>query len=194
VAGGRVVADFFVEGGTSKAAFAPDGRRFLITAEKQTRVYEVGGAACRATGAVGAGPLHALALSPDDGSLACMRRSADPDTYEIAVWRRDALGAGPSARRRCPGSAPSPPTPLAFGGPWLAHAYGPALSFWDTSGRAAHLPGSGRTSAWDAGAARKVGGPASGPRRRAGAGPSPPDRTATCACCRPATATSSPAR
>jgi WD40 repeat protein len=177
LAGGRLVADLFLEGGTGKAAFAPDGRRFVVTGDRETRLYAVGGADCRTTVAVGACPVNALALSPCDGSLACLRPSG-PGRYEAAVWRPGALAGPPAARRDYEGDLPSWPQPLAFGGPWLGHSHerGFVLHLWDTTGRAKphtfpgeggqHLSsgpdgrlwicGSQYAAAWDAPAGRLV--------------------------------------
>jgi WD40 repeat protein/tRNA A-37 threonylcarbamoyl transferase component Bud32 len=136
-ASGRLLADWSVGGGTTRAAFAPDGRTLAVVADHRTLLYEIGGLDVQTFLAHQPATVEGMALHPDGRSLACLlKASGRPNTQEIRVW---GLGqeAGPHAAARH--TAEGPPShlrqPLSFHPrlPLLAHDAGGAVAFWDTA-------------------------------------------------------------
>src|SRR5436309_2647131 len=95
--GGRQVAEV-ATGGHGKVAFAPDGRSFAVTAETQTRLYEVGGLREQTFAAFHTEqPIQSFALARDGRSLVCEARQPWPNAMaELAAWPLE--GREPSVR------------------------------------------------------------------------------------------------
>ncbi len=138
-AGRRLLADWFVGGGTVRAAFSPDGRTLAVTADNRTLLYEVGGLDVRTFLAHQPQAIEAMALHSDGRSLACLSRgTANPAVQEIGVWALGE-GAGPAAvaRHTTPSLPGRPRPPLRFHPqrPLLALDAGGTLTFWDFTGQ-----------------------------------------------------------
>jgi WD40 repeat protein len=89
-ASGRLLAEVFVVGGTTRAAFAPDGRSLAVTADRGTRLYEIGGLDEQTFVAGQPQPVRSFALHPDGRRLACLSRSLWGDSLgDVTVWPID---------------------------------------------------------------------------------------------------------
>jgi WD40 repeat protein len=115
VAGGRLLADLFVGGGTVRPAFAPDGRTLAVTTDKGTALYDIGGLREQRFVAVQPHPVHSVALDPAGSALACLSQSIwEPALGDVTVWplREGEAAAGPhpaltpAARHTFPGYLP----------------------------------------------------------------------------------------
>jgi WD40 repeat protein len=138
VAGGRQRADLSLGGGAVKTAFAPDGRRFAVTADGRTQLYEIGGLDDQTFVALQPHPIAAACLHADGRSVACL--AVAPESLgEVTLWPLDGRAArAPSARhtfiedefvgRGRPGLA------LAPGSGLVAYTRRDVLDLWESAG------------------------------------------------------------
>jgi WD40 repeat protein len=89
MASGRQLAHLVIGGGVTRAGFSTDGRLLAVTAEKQTRLYEIGSLREQTFVASQSAPILSCALHPDGCSLACQSPSLFQDpmiSRDVTVW------------------------------------------------------------------------------------------------------------
>ena len=138
VAGGRLLADWFVGSGPVQAAFAPDGRTLAVATDAAPSSTRLAAWTCGPS-RPGSRKLSRPSPSPPmAGRSPPLRGSGDAALQEVAVWSLEER-VGQRARRGIPCQVPfpAPRQPLAFHPrrPLVALDGGGTLAFWDAAGQ-----------------------------------------------------------
>jgi WD40 repeat protein len=137
---GRLLSDWVVAGGTAEAAFRPDGRGLAVLADRQTRLYEVGGLGLQTAAGLHPWPVCAFAIHPSGRCLASLADgSGVGGGRELLCWHLCGKEPGPLARRTLPpGGRPG----LAFApdGRQLVYSTDKNLHFWQLADGGVHGP------------------------------------------------------
>jgi WD40 repeat protein len=126
---GRLVSDWVVGGGAEGAAFRPDGRALAVLADRDTRLYELGGLDVQTAAGLHPWPVSAFAFHPSGRAIACLAGGSEPGVRELLCWPLPQGGAGAVTRQAVP-AAGEPALAFAPNGRTLVYAAGNNLHFW----------------------------------------------------------------